>query len=92
MSVHLKIDWLGGKCPVQAEGTINGKPFYFRARGEEWSLSIGGEDVVCDPDWYYEEPYGDEPFMAGWMPEDEARKFISKGARLFADLHAEEGQ
>ena len=33
----LMIDWCGGNCPVQAEGKINGKPFYFRARGECWS-------------------------------------------------------
>jgi hypothetical protein len=30
----------GGKCPVQAEGKINGLPFYFRSRGGHWSLSI----------------------------------------------------
>lgn len=90
MSVLVKIDWLGGNCPVQAEGTINGKPFYFRARGEEWSLSIGGDDVVGDPDWYYEEPYGDEPFMAGWMSDHEARVFIAKGARVFAERSKDE--
>ena len=47
----LKIDMLGGNCPVQAEGTIDGRPFYFRARGQSWSMGIGG-DVVGDPDWY----------------------------------------
>lgn len=36
------IDSFGGNCPVQAEGTIDGKPFYFRARGSSWSMSIGG--------------------------------------------------
>ncbi len=30
----------GGMCPVQAEGTVNGLRFYFRARGTTWSLSI----------------------------------------------------
>lgn len=29
-----------GKCPVQAEGKIDGLPFYFRSRGGHWSLSI----------------------------------------------------
>jgi hypothetical protein len=29
-----------GKCPVQAEGKIDGFPFYFRSRGGHWSLSI----------------------------------------------------
>lgn len=32
-----------GNCPVQAEGTINGFPFYFRSRGGHWSLSIANE-------------------------------------------------
>jgi hypothetical protein len=77
------IDWLGGNCPVQAEGTIAGKPFYFRARGEHWSIGIGG-DTVGDPEWYYEEPYGDEEYVAGWMSEDEAREFIDKAAKLYA--------
>ena len=40
------IDSFGGNCPVQAEGTIDGKPFYFRARGSSWSMSIGGDDVA----------------------------------------------
>lgn len=75
---------LGGNCPVQAEGTIDGKEFYFRARGERWSMSIGGSDVVGDPEWYYEEDYGAGPFAAGWMSEDEARAFIDKAAGLYA--------
>lgn len=38
--MELIITSLGGVCPVQAEGTINGKPFYFRARHGKWSLDI----------------------------------------------------
>lgn len=71
---------LGGNCPVQAEGTVDGEPFYFRARGERWSMSVGGDDVVGAPDWYYEEPYGDRPYAAGWMSEYEARRFIEEAA------------
>ena len=70
---------LYGFCPVQAEGTINGEEFYFRARGQRWSIGIGGK-VVSDPNWYYEEPYGEVMFDAGWMPEEEARAFIEKAA------------
>lgn len=47
----LIIDTIGG-YPCQAEGTMNGCPFYFRARHGEWTL-----DVVrpgCDPSWAYE--------------------------------------
>lgn len=85
------IEDIGGNCPVQAEGTIDGKPFYFRARGSHWSLSIGGEDVVGEPEWRHEEPYGDGPFDAGWMDVDEARAFIAKGVGLYRKALAEPG-
>ena len=89
----IKIEWLGGNCPVQAEGTVDGKPFYFRARGEYWSMGIGGEEVVLSPDWYYGEDYGDAPYKAGWMPQYEALGFIAKAIGLYAtgaELQAEE--
>lgn len=92
----IQIDMLGGNCPVQAKGLIDGEPFYFRARWEGWSLSIGsdhednsnftgvhGRDVVGNPRWYHEEEWGDGPYDAGWMPEDEARRMILKGTLLF---------
>lgn len=83
------IQSLSGNCPVQARDTINGKPFYFRARGEVWSICIGDAsgDLILQPDWYYEEYYGDGPFDAGWMSEDEARKFIHQAADKFAGAH-----
>lgn len=80
--VDVTIASLGGNCPVQGEGTINGKEFYFRARGDHWSIGIGG-DVVLAPDWYYEEPYGTWP-AAGWMDEAEARAFIHVAAERYA--------
>lgn len=79
-------DWIGGNCPVQAEGTVDGKPFYFRARGQRWRLGIGGK-VVSDPDWGYGEYYGDEQFAAGWMSEEEARGFIAKAVGLYRAGH-----
>lgn len=74
---------IGGFCPVQATGLIHGQEFYFRARGQRWSIGIGG-DTVMHPTWRYEEPYGDEPFAAGYMDEREARAFIRKAADLFS--------
>lgn len=29
-----------GFCPVQCDGWVDGLPFYFRARGEHWSINI----------------------------------------------------
>jgi hypothetical protein len=77
------IEWIGGNCPVQAEGRIDGEPFYFRARGQCWSLSIGGPDTLDNPQWHHEELWGEGPFSAGWIDEDEARRLIVGGATLY---------
>ncbi len=82
----ITIDWLGGNCPVQAEGMIDGKPLYFRARGSGWRLEVGGDSVI-NPEWKYEEDYGDGPFDAGFMSEDEARAFIGKAVALYRNCH-----
>ena len=58
-----------GLCPVQAEGKINGLPFYFRSRGGSWFLSIAatpdGDPLDYDTCLYHQEPYDgvnrDEP-------------------------------
>lgn len=80
----IKIDMLGGNCPVQAEGTVNGVPFYFRARGERWTFSAGEDPVaICcgdAPGFHYEEPYGANKYDAGWMSESEAEDFLRAAA------------
>jgi len=81
-SPWIVIDTIGGNCPVQAEGTIDGHPFYFRARGQHWNIGIGGEPVGA-PAWEHEEAYGDGPFAAGYMPVEEAMQFIRKAAQKF---------
>jgi hypothetical protein len=82
----LEIDYIGGNCPVQATGKICGKPFYFRARGNRWSIGIGGEPVMA-PAWGKIQPYGTEPFEAGWMSEEEARIIIERCAAEYAAEH-----
>lgn len=86
MADIVKIEQIGGNCPVQAEGKIDGQPFYFRARGESWSIGIGG-DVVGAPDWYYDEDYPGGQFAAGWMTEAEARAFINQAAEQYLARH-----
>lgn len=110
---EIRIDSLGGNCPVQADGFIDGEPFYFRSRGQHWSIEIGpgnthrvvevmdkarcglwspeantraadAADVMrSQPCWRYEEPYGDAPYVAGLITDDEARAFIAKGAAMW---------
>ena len=85
---RVQIDWLGGYCPVQAEGTIDGHPFYFRARGSAWALQVGGADPVIAPAFVYREDWPGGPFDAGWMSEDDAMRMIEKGAQKFRNDRA----
>lgn len=75
--MHVSIDQAGGNCPVQIDGHVKGQPFYFRARGDAWSLGIGG-DPVSSPAWSIERDYGAWP-DAGWMPLHEAYDFLIAG-------------
>lgn len=79
---EVSIDWIGGNCPVQAEGRIDNKPFYFRARGQHWSIGVGGEPVD-HPAWSYDEDYGDDQHAAGWMEIPVALELINKAATLY---------
>ncbi|MBY2985494.1 hypothetical protein [Rhizobium leguminosarum] len=65
--------------PAQSTGLIDGKDFYFRESDGFWSLSVGGIDVVEQPDWYYEEKH-DKPDE---LSEKAVYSLIAKGAALF---------
>ena len=71
------LDSIGGNCPVQANGDVDGNWFYFRARGDEWQFYVAdSDDLIFDaPDFYVERDYG-SGFDAGWMPQHEAIGFI----------------
>lgn len=73
----IDIEYLGGNCPVQAEGSVDGYRFYFRARGDQWSVQIAptDEELWTDKRWVYVERYGEWP-DAGWMDESEAKDFL----------------
>ncbi len=89
---QLEIETISGYCPVQAEGTCcGGHRFYFRARGSAWTVEISRHRSPTHPIhlpaeevWMYGEPYGEGPFDAGYLSDDEARDFIGKAVRLFA--------
>ncbi len=84
--ISYTLDWAGTNCPVQAEGTFQGKHFYFRSRGNRWTFYIGNHHSFDNPEWTYSEEYGDEPYDAGWLTKDEALGFIEKSLRLFINL------
>ncbi|MBY5551067.1 hypothetical protein HFO61_30450 [Rhizobium leguminosarum] len=88
------LDWIGGSVPVQAEGTIDGRAFYFRARGSQWSLDIGVDantafDANPIPLWWHVEPWGEWP-DAGYMPEDVALAMIDKAVALYREQQPQE--
>lgn len=92
-ALGISIDNLGGNCPVQAEGSFDDKRFYFRARGEEWSLTVWPAVQAAnytdlplgEEEWEIERDYGDSDFAAGWMHKHEAVAFICEGVTEFRD-------
>ena len=40
--MKLLVLYLDGDAPVQATGTVNDYPFYFRARGNMWRFAVAG--------------------------------------------------
>ena len=85
----LEIESLGGYCPCQGEGFIDGLPFYFRARYEYWGMSIANfpDQDPIDADlgygWYREEEWGNGPYQAGYMEPSEALEIIKECVTQF---------
>jgi hypothetical protein len=82
-----------GTCPVQAEGTINGYPFYFRSRHARWSLHVAAtkeSDPLDDGAWAIAEDYPVKEakeearrVSAGYATKDECIAFIERHAEIF---------
>ena len=95
MSEHsIVFDYLGGLAPVQAEGTVAGRPFYFRSRYEHWTFSVSEHDDVSPVEidsvesgkahgFFRQGQYGTDPFEASYMPEEEARRIIAACAEEY---------
>lgn len=69
------IDREGGVSPMDIEGCVDGTPFYFRARGFFWTLSIG-KAPLCSSEWFWGQRYSHEKYKAGFMSLGEARSFL----------------
>lgn len=83
----------GGTCPYQAKGKIDEYPFYFRARGDEWTLEVlvdrenQGEyqDWPESKTWFFGQDYHAGLGAAGHITDDEFAGFINIGAVAFRD-------
>ncbi len=73
--------WEGGiygACPLQGEGTVNGRHWYFRARGDDWSFAVyRGEVLETELLWSANGPYEGVASTAGWMHYSEAWEIIA---------------
>ena len=76
---------LAGSCPVQAQGIIDEEFWYFRARGAEWRLEIGGnESGTRAPGWWHGEEWPtDDGFGAGYLTDEEAIGCVLKAVELY---------
>jgi len=82
-----------GTCPVQAEGTINGYPFYFRSRHARWSMRIASSkegDPFNNDALFIEEDYPTKEdqaehrrVSAGYASKEECTEFIERCAENF---------
>lgn len=89
----LEVTRLGGFAPVEAEGTLCGKPFYFRARGNRWTFALASGpqsdpvDVLCQngAGGFLRQGTVGEPdtHAAGYMAPTEAMLLIQQCAREY---------
>ena len=79
-------------APVVGEGTVAGRYFAFRARGEGWIFAIVDEPDQSalsavfgsdPPEFVRMGEYGTSPYAASWMPYQEAEEIIVACAREF---------
>lgn len=83
----------GGQCPVQAEGTVDGVTWYFRAR-DTVSVSVGPEPIGWwewewdASDWAVErwpDLRGGFPRYFGYMTHDRCRVVLLEGLRRWRE-------
>ena len=91
-ALPLEFEFITFMAPVQAEGTVAGRLFYFRARTQTWTFTIaelpngdpvmlGPEDVSTGAAWYRTGEVLGGRFAASYLPLDEASSIIHDCAR-----------
>jgi hypothetical protein len=89
----LQFEFITPAAPVQAEGTVDGRPFYFRARHEEWELVVA-ERAGADPaalgvadaaagDAWYRSGVVDGRSAASFLTRAQAEALIQECARAY---------
>jgi hypothetical protein len=70
-----------GYCPRQAWWVLDGKYYYFRARGSQWSLEISETDLGENIWSYCEKNYKEWP-ECGYLEEWECIKLVNKAMKV----------
>jgi hypothetical protein len=93
--LDLRGQFYTSESPVQAWGTVKGRDFYFRARGEYWTFAVS-ESPDIDPinmqnanhGFFREERYGTQRSDASYIPLDVAAKIVEDCAREYVQSRA----
>ena len=97
MSIKSENNWNGsikGETPLQGYGLVDNHSWYFRARGESWSMQIAKDKQIdrqflplvglrCSG-WLIKELWGTWP-DSGYMKEDEAWNLIENTIKKFRE-------
>lgn len=70
----IKVEW-GGACPIQGEGSVDGRTIYYRARGSGWRIDIAEGSQS-------EFTYGESEYIwpdGGWLNAAESERNIRLG-------------
>src|SRR5437762_13204696 len=90
---ELQFEFTSSPAPVQAEGSVGGRRFYFRARGNTWTFTVAendgddpvglsSDDVARGAAWRRTGDVTGE-FAASWMPIDQAVGLIIECANAY---------
>lgn len=75
----------GGACPVQGDGTVDGRVVYYRSRGTGWQFSVapeGSTDALGTDCWEHAEDKYHWP-DGGWVHADVSRECIRRAVSMW---------
>ncbi|HEX8210452.1 MAG TPA: hypothetical protein VF584_09785 [Longimicrobium sp.] len=92
MTLPLTFHFTTAAVPVQAEGTVDGSPFYFRARHDTWEFAVS-EDPAVDAATIQSEEHGfyrtavypGGPRASSYLPLAEAEALIRRCASEYLE-------
>ncbi|HEU4642572.1 MAG TPA: hypothetical protein VFS44_08965 [Gemmatimonadaceae bacterium] len=96
----LRFEFTTRAAPVQVEGTVAGRPFYFRARGDEWTFAVSErpgispveisspEDAV-GTGWFHSGRIGElREHRASHLTSEEAEELVRSCAAAYCAARA----